>query len=461
MPHFDLNIDTILEAWTLADALREVIANALDEQILTGTDDIVIEQVAEAVWRVRDYGRGLRVGHLTQNENDEKLSAVGIIGKFGVGLKDALATFDRHGVAVTITSSHGVFTPVRAGKHGFEDLITLHVDVAPAPDGFVGTEFVFQGLKEEVVEQAKAYFLRFSGERLLETTAYGEVLARGDEHARIYINGVRVAEEENMLFSYNVTSLNAAMRRALNRERTHVGRSAYAERLKAMLLACKSYPVATRLVDDLERYASGGIHDELRWIDVQEHACVLLNENGRVVFVTARELENTPDSAYRAKEDGYRMVVIPDALRHKIQGKADASGQALRTVAVFECEFNDSFVFDYVNEQDMTAEELRVWKLREPVLALVKCPHVREVRVSNTMRLEKGFEVAGLWSPAQGRITLRRDRLQSEQDFLGTLLHELTHARSGAADMTREFESELSCLLGLVASEWLTIGMGA
>ena len=37
MREFDLNIERVLENWTVAHALREVIGNALDEQALTGT----------------------------------------------------------------------------------------------------------------------------------------------------------------------------------------------------------------------------------------------------------------------------------------------------------------------------------------------------------------------------------------------------------------------------------------
>ncbi len=39
---FDLNIKRVLEHWTVAHALREVIANALDEAALTGTDEPLI-----------------------------------------------------------------------------------------------------------------------------------------------------------------------------------------------------------------------------------------------------------------------------------------------------------------------------------------------------------------------------------------------------------------------------------
>ncbi len=122
---FDLNIEQVLENWEVQHAVREVIANALDEQILSRTNDIQIYKDQEENWRVRDFGRGLRIEHFTLNENKEKLSfPSGIIGKFGVGLKDALAVFHRHGVAVTIHSTHGTFRVRDSRKHDFEDIVS-------------------------------------------------------------------------------------------------------------------------------------------------------------------------------------------------------------------------------------------------------------------------------------------------------------------------------------------------
>ncbi len=37
---FDLNIEEILENWKTCNAIREVIANALDKRVLTGTSNI-------------------------------------------------------------------------------------------------------------------------------------------------------------------------------------------------------------------------------------------------------------------------------------------------------------------------------------------------------------------------------------------------------------------------------------
>lgn len=88
---FDLNVEEILENWEISHAVREIIANALDEQKLSESEEIVIFE-DKGGWHIRDFGRGLRYQNLTQKENEEKLQHEGLIGRFGVGLKDALAT---------------------------------------------------------------------------------------------------------------------------------------------------------------------------------------------------------------------------------------------------------------------------------------------------------------------------------------------------------------------------------
>ncbi len=176
---FDLNIQRILEHWTISDAVREIIANALDEQILSGTADISITQDSAGMWHIRDYGRGIMYQHLTQKENAEKLRNGKLIGKFGVGLKDALATFHRRHVAVAIRSRYGDMTLVELNKHGFSDVKTLHVAIYPPSDPEMkGSEFVLSGCSAEDIQKAKGLFLRFSGEQILEETTYGQVLQR-------------------------------------------------------------------------------------------------------------------------------------------------------------------------------------------------------------------------------------------------------------------------------------------
>src|SRR4029079_8857184 len=55
---FDLNIERVLENWTVAHAIRELIANALDEAALTGTVEPEIAKDTGGRWHIRDFGRG-------------------------------------------------------------------------------------------------------------------------------------------------------------------------------------------------------------------------------------------------------------------------------------------------------------------------------------------------------------------------------------------------------------------
>tara|TARA_B110000908_G_C10073504_1_gene366202 strand:- start:112 stop:693 length:582 start_codon:yes stop_codon:yes gene_type:complete len=187
MKKFDLNIDQMLENWDACHAIREIIANALDERVLTGSQDISILRDSQGQWSIRDFGRGLRHEHFTMNENQEKLDHSGLIGKFGVGLKDALATFDRLGIETHIRSKFCDVSFDRSEKHDFSDVITLHACISePSDSEFVGTEFTLKGCSDEDVENAKKLFLRFSGEETLEETQYGEVLRKASKVSYIY-----------------------------------------------------------------------------------------------------------------------------------------------------------------------------------------------------------------------------------------------------------------------------------
>ena len=459
---FDLNIEKVLEHWTVAHGLREMIANALDEQALTKSADPQIFKDATGAWHIKDSGRGLRYEHLTQNENDEKLNNPGlVIGKFGVGLKDAFATFDRHHIRVTIFSRYGDITISQAQKHGFDDIVTLHAMIYPAshPD-MMGTDIELQGVMDEQMAEAKRFFLKYSGDQVLEHTRYGEVLQKYGQQSRIYVNGLCVAEEENFLFSYNITSLTAQLRKALNRERTHVGRSAYTDRVKALLLDCSSPQVAQGLANDLKHFETGKMHDELQWTDVATHACRILNAREKVVFVTAEELRRGGSLITHAQHDGYRPIVVPTSIAVKLSQTRDIQGQPMRDLDEYQQEWNQSFQFRFVRPDQLQAAEQSIYSLTPAILSLLEQPalqtRVRDIRISETMRLNvQGVEALGVWESHEQRIVIRRDQLRSLESYAAVLLHEATHVLTGADDITMNFEQGLTQHLGKVASQAL------
>lgn len=455
---FDLNIEKILENWEVRHAIREVIANALDEQILTSTSPVVIEK-RDDTWFISDSGRGIHYTHLTQNENQEKLDSPLVIGRFGIGLKDALATFERHGINVRIKSRFGTISTHKSAKHGFGDIQTLHAIIEePLNPAFVGTEVKLAKVDDREMEAAKALFLKFSDEDLLASTRFGQIISRRSGPGAIYINGVKVAEEANFLFSYNITLLTAAIKKAINRERSHVGRTAYSDSVKKILLSSTNGNVALKLAEDISRFQSGEMHDELAWIDVQEHAVRILNAQEKILMVTADEAMRFPDLIEQARQSGSMILTIPENLRAKIADSVDVEGNRMVDLTQFAESYNDSFQFDFVEAEALGSQERKILDTAAFVIEAFggKPAKVDAIKISNTMRpdLLTSGQTLGCWDPTSSSIVIWRPQLKTFEDFSSILIHELVHAKTGYSDVTRDFESALTTTIGDLCLGW-------
>lgn len=459
---FDLNIEKILENWEVYHAIREIISNALDEQTITGTQDISIYQTDDNVWHIVDYGRGLNYHHLTQNENEEKLNDNRLIGKFGVGLKDALATFYRHGIQVKIISKFGVITLKQSAKAGFEDITTLHAEITPPKNPtMAGTDFCLTGCSYEDIQKAENLFLKFSHSDILETTSYGQVIKKVGNTANIYINGVKVAEEPNFLFSYNITSLTAKLKKALNRERSNIGRTAYTDRVKSILLECQSDAVIHNLIDDLQQFGSGCKHDELDWQDVQIYASQQLKVlDSKSAFVTSDDLMQTPSIIDEMERSGYNPIVIPTNLANKMEDYNQEASDDDTFITTEQFVLNQQTEFNpvIVNKNAFTPVEKAVYSKTAQILDLIGGlpPQVQKIRIAESLYdSDFYYETVGLWQPEEHRILIKRKQLQSLQTYAGTLLHECIHAMSGFDDVSRDFEQELTKAIGNIAAKFL------
>ena len=447
---FDLNIEEVLENWGVEHALREIIANALDEQVISKTTEIEIVKDKQGDWHIRDYGRGLKIEHFTLNENKEKLDASsGVIGKFGVGLKDALATFHRREVEVLIRSSLGTYRLKQEHKHGFNDIMTLHVEYNDSRNDMHGTEFVLGGLKDTDMAKAKSLFLKFAGDELFDTNTYGQILRRKRDTARVYIVGVLASEEPNFLFSYNITNLTDSMKKKLNRERLNVGRATYADRVKSILKNAKSKMVETSLIEQVEKRTTGEQSDEMAWIEISQMALTLMSQQRKVAFVTEQELQSRPNILDSIRSDGYQVVVVTDQQKAKLETQTLAGGPQVRTLETYVQEYSASFQYKFVDLGKLTKEERRICDFTPKILALVGLTgnRVPEIRISETMRVTID-DTEGVWDSSIPAVVIKRSKLSSLVSYAATLLHEVGHATTGTVDATREFERVLTDYLG-------------
>ena len=186
------------------------------------------------------------------------------------------------------------------------------------------------------------------------------------------------------------------------------------------------------------------------------HACRILNASQKVIFLTPFELVNAKDFVDKAKDDGFRVVTIPENIQQKIKGLEDLAGNPIRDLEQFKVEWNQSFEFKFVNPKDLTREERMIFDKTKQIVDLIGGlpKNVKKIMISETMRMETSSykEATGLWEAAEERIIIKRTQLRSLKEYAATLLHEIAHVRSGTSDISREFEDELTSLLGLISS---------
>lgn len=387
---------------------------------------------------------GLQYFHLTQNENKEKLNCNELIGKFGVGLKDALAVLYRKGCKVVIDSKYHHMTIVMTQKAGF-NVRTLHVQLDDSIDKRMkGTDFTIYGLRDMDINNAKSMFLVFNKPTLLEKTKYGEVYKCNDIMCgTIYINGVKVASEPNFMFDYNITNINKQIRKALNRERSNVGRTAYADTVKNILKSCKSDEVLIPLVDDLHRIMMGTNKDETSWVDVASYAANILNKSGEFVFMTANQRSHLSNQEVEIFEDsGKKLVIVTDAVFFKI-------AEDVTTFKNVYDVYAESFEYEFVDYNDLSDAEKRVFDLKDLVIQFIKSQYkvCTDIVVSETIRVnELGTSTNGAYDGS--KVIIKRSVLSNPVLFCEVLAHELCHHQHGYFDNTRDFENDLSSMLG-------------
>lgn len=102
----------------------------------------------------------------------------------------------------------------------------------------------------------------------------------------------------------------------------------------------------------------------------------------------------------------------------------------------------------------LSDKEKEVWQMKNVIL---KCigglpDNVRTIRLAEMIHFKSEDKCTyGCFRPAEEDIIISRHLLLRPEAFLGVLCNELAHAKSEADDISKDFEDELTNMLGYIA----------
>lgn len=110
--------------------------------------------------------------------------------------------------------------------------------------------------------------------------------------------------------------------------------------------------------------------------------------------------------------------------------------------------------YSFVDICSLSDKEKEVWQMKNVIL---KCigglpDNVRTIRLAEMIHFKSEDKCTyGCFRPAEEDIIISRHLLLRPEAFLGVLCHELAHAKSETDDISKDFEDELTNMLGYIA----------
>lgn len=286
----DLNIgQAYLSEWTIGMAIRELIANAIDE---TDDEDIEINKLQDGEWEIVNKGKEIKPDNFVMNEGEKSIKQ-GKIGKFGIGLKDAIAVLTINGINVTIDTSEYKYLVEYQKKNNLIKSKTLFIKIYDNNGVEKETRVMLNKCKDIFIREAKSYFINYREKyTIIEHTEYGDVLYEEDsnENGTIYFNGIKIAYEGTFLYSYNIKIEDDNLKKGISRERCNLSSEVYRESLKRIIKCIKNEKILFKYYERMLKARSGSLKGELKYTVSQERVIqyILKNKIDAVIFPVER-----------------------------------------------------------------------------------------------------------------------------------------------------------------------------
>lgn len=223
------------ENWTITDALREIIQNAVD----TGTKVNFDMSDDGNFCTISDSGAGIKLADFligrTSKRHDKET-----IGQFGEGAPVGCLVLARSGRKVSFSALGKVYKfTIQFDPAWDASLLTIDIEESPI---HIGTAVTVECSDDEI-EKAKNLFLAFSPKEVLDKVESGSILR---DAGKVYVHGLMVSTADSV-FGYNFNN-----KSLVNRDRNVVGHWELINEISKILADVSDREVITTLLEEGE-----------------------------------------------------------------------------------------------------------------------------------------------------------------------------------------------------------------
>ncbi|KKS89333.1 MAG: hypothetical protein UV64_C0007G0036 [Parcubacteria group bacterium GW2011_GWC1_43_11b] len=405
--------------WTVVEALRELLANALD----TKTKISVKYHKSQGQATISDQAAGIPRPFWVFGEGNH-----GEIGQFGEGLKLALLVLARENVPVVVSTVGYDVSPRMQYSTTYETNV-LALDVSPN-GRTAGTEITVTCTKE-IFLTAKNLFLELTPKEYISKR-----LGILKESGVLYINGVFVQKMEKCLWGYNITTKVAA-----NRDRSILDIQIVQGEISKKITSIAS-------IETLAHFIKCGQESP-----IAESGIYMYPSKTQKLWKTAfiglygkkACISDSPVSDSKAIQMGWRPIPFPYYLANtlnvsRVKRSSEIPPKVHKPLKL---------------ASPLTEAEKKVLKIaREVSQKVVPDAKISQVRIvesiSNADNAQNGLTTVGLYK--KGIVYLSRENLGSIGSATAVLIHERLHGK-GFKDGDIAFEGELTFAIGKAMME--------
>ncbi len=430
------------DAWTVNEAIREVLQNWLDVKAeFGGTGSVTWDN---GVARIKDAGPGMKMSHLAFGESD-KMN--GSIGQFGEGLKSAFVTLVRENRTVEIQTNGMVIHPTFQESENF-GVETLHYEISPMVPRLAarlkGTAVRLE-CDETELENGKAYFVEFKQRRSKNAPKTDNDFQWVDKAKTIslpggfvYVKNSRIGTIQGAQYSYHLSGTSAED--ATNRDRDAVNMDVVEPMIVRIIHNTSSTKVMETILNSMihnqntwegDRYLDGyQVKSSRIWMRVYNR----VRSDQFVLPYDAKIDRQAEYRGYHIMENLSRRVVVflreigVKSSRDVVGVKSSKPKLGVRTL------------------KSLPADSVRNFKWARKMVKKYYNDPGKILIVDNIKAAVGGAtdkEWGGCYDSNKDRILISSGMLMYQTRTLHVLLHETVHKVTRTSDCTSQFESAL------------------